>query len=675
MSCRASHLIGLCASLVIGSTAASAQLVTARAQPAAARQVGAPDVPANVSRQDLVADAAAPDLSADPPAHVSWLEGDVALERDGQPDLAPANMPLLAGDRVRTDAGRVEILFADGSTIHLDARTTVDFQSDDLMRLMRGRIRLSIPGRNRDVRYRIDTPSAAALIETPGEYRVSIIESAREPETELAVLRGSALLVSAAGETPLGAGQRAVTRGRAAPSYAHTFNSAAWDDFDRWSEGRRDQRLGASAQYLPEEVRPYAAAFSRGGSWQHDAVYGYVWYPSVTPAWRPYSNGRWVTLRPYGWTWVGADAWDWPTHHYGRWGVSAGAWFWMPGRRWAPAWVSWASAPGYVGWCPLGWDNRPVFQMASAYRRAHDPWRAWTAVPARYFGGRANVRQTRMHDRDLRREPAFVARTRGPEVAGHAVPRSVAPIRIAGTVAGRPATSPVYTNLAPAASRVSEARSRTLVGPARDAVAADRPLTGGPDRPRATSRANAADEVELDAVRSRGVSRSLGTPSAAPRAAPYAPSAPVAVPRSLGVGVGVGVAPAARTYGNQPPSGARVPGSSYAIPRDPPLHRPSPGVAPMSPTAPDAVRTLPPAGVPARQPYNSGAYGRQAPDRSAAPDRPTSPPDSVGRAVPRPGGYNAPPADARPGGDRRGPDRPAGAPAPAGRSHAGARGR
>ena len=60
------------------------------------------------------------------------------LERDGQPDASPTNMPLLSGDRVRTDGGRVEILFVDGSALHLDANTTVDFQSDELVRLMDG---------------------------------------------------------------------------------------------------------------------------------------------------------------------------------------------------------------------------------------------------------------------------------------------------------------------------------------------------------------------------------------------------------------------------------------------------------------------------------------------------------------------------------------------------------
>src|SRR5687768_18302888 len=69
-------------------------------------------------------------LAADPPAHVSVVDGAAVLERDGEPDSAPVNMPLLAGDRLRTQGGRVEILFADGSTVHLDANTTLDFQSE-----------------------------------------------------------------------------------------------------------------------------------------------------------------------------------------------------------------------------------------------------------------------------------------------------------------------------------------------------------------------------------------------------------------------------------------------------------------------------------------------------------------------------------------------------------------
>src|SRR5215218_3749507 len=99
--------------------------------------------------------AAAQDAqAADPPAHIAIVDGSAVLERDGRTDPAPTSMPLLAGDRIRTEGGRVEVLFADGSALHLDANTIVDFQSDEVIRLLQGRVRLTIAGPSRDVSYR-----------------------------------------------------------------------------------------------------------------------------------------------------------------------------------------------------------------------------------------------------------------------------------------------------------------------------------------------------------------------------------------------------------------------------------------------------------------------------------------------------------------------------------------
>ena len=375
-----------------------------------------------------------------------------------------------AGDRIRTQDGRVEILFADGSTLHLDANTTIDFQSDELVRLLDGRIRLAIPGRDRQVSYRIDTPPASAMILQTGEYKVTARRSA-DCDVELAVLRGAADLVNDAGRTALRAGEQACARANAAPSYAYAFNSAAWDAFDRWSETRRDQRLGVSAQYLPDEVRPYAGSFDQYGTWQYQPSYGYVWYPSVAAGWRPYYHGRWVTVQPYGWTWVGADPFAWPTHHYGRWGVSAGVWFWIPGHTWGPAWVSWAYAPGYVSWCPLGWNNQAVVHINS-FSGAYYPWHAWTVVPRPYFGvGYVHahyVTHVAPHVWNT-----FTPRPAAPATAGYAVPRSTVPIRAPGTAVPRRAPSTVYTNLEAGASRVPLGGQRVVIGQPRTTVAPD----------------------------------------------------------------------------------------------------------------------------------------------------------------------------------------------------------
>ena len=112
----------------------------------------------------------APDAQA--PAHISFVDGTVVLERDGETDDSPMSMPLMAGDRVRTKSGRVEILFADGSTLHLDHHSSVDRQSDDVVRLIEGRIRLSIPGPARTVSYRFDAPHGWAHITEPGDCYV-----------------------------------------------------------------------------------------------------------------------------------------------------------------------------------------------------------------------------------------------------------------------------------------------------------------------------------------------------------------------------------------------------------------------------------------------------------------------------------------------------------------------
>ncbi|MBA3298105.1 MAG: FecR domain-containing protein [Acidobacteria bacterium] len=598
------------------------------------------------------------------PAHISVVEGSATLERDGRTDEAPGNMPLLAGDRLRTRAGRVEILFADGGTLHLDHNTTIDLQSDELVRLIDGRVRLSIPGPARAVAYRIDAPHAWLQIAEPGEYRAALVQGM---EFEAAVLRGRAELINEDGRTPLRAGERAFARANAAPSYAYVFNSAAWDGFDRWSEARRADRLGLSAQYLADEVRPYAGTLDRHGSWRYESSYGYVWYPRVDDGWRPYYQGRWATLPSYGWTWIGTDAWAWPTHHYGRWGVSSGTWFWIPGRTWGPAWVSWASAPGYVSWCPLGWNNRPVVQIVNINgHRGYDPWRAWTVVPQRHFGGdyvhRRVVSGTYLNASSRN---AFSHRDSAPRVVGYAVPRASVPIRLAGTDSVRRGSTPLLSNRGEGAARqhASEpvradregVRSRTAAGEvqadrssarqldrtagaqldrspggARDRMTPDRPLVRSrrdapspSDRsprtePRDPARVGTSRELlpshreENEAYRARDAYRAGPT---------YDPVERRAAPRG-------GYARPADAAPSEPRGGQRAPDLA-APPREhrgAPAERPAPSSA--QPSRPERAgpppSTAPPSAAPpsSARPANSRPRGGDAPHRGQAVRRP-----------------------------------------------------
>ncbi len=91
------------------------------------------------------------------------------------------------------------------------------------------------------------------------------------------------------------------------------------------------------------------------GRWLEVSGYGYAFRPSQAdrPSWRPYIDGRWVWT-DRGWTWSTQEPFGWACYHYGRWTrVSRHGWIWIPGREWAPAWVSWRHGRDVVGWAPL----------------------------------------------------------------------------------------------------------------------------------------------------------------------------------------------------------------------------------------------------------------------------------------------------------------------------------
>jgi hypothetical protein len=252
---------------------------------------------------------------AAPPAYLASVNGEATLERDGGAEPATRNMPFVPGDRVRTAAGRVEIVFPDGSGIEVGEHSEVEAVSATRVRLLAGTM----------------------------------------------------------------------------------------DHIQRQAAASR------SAGYLPPDLQTYGNTFDQYGSWQYDSSYGNVWYPEVGPEWRPYSYGSWSPIRSYGWTWIGLDAWAWPTHHYGRWGYARNSWFWIPGRTWGTAWVSWSFADDYVSWCPLGYDSRPVFALSVGHRRGWDYW----TVPRRTFETRGYGRNYASYYRGGPRE-SIVGRPREP---------------------------------------------------------------------------------------------------------------------------------------------------------------------------------------------------------------------------------------------------------------------
>jgi len=98
----------------------------------------------------------------------------------------------------------------------------------------------------------------------------------------------------------------------------------------------------------------FYAPLAPQGEWVVVGSYGRCWRPGhVDRDWRPYSEGYWQATAD-GWYWVSDEPWAWATYHYGRWDFTDEyGWYWVPQIQWAPAWVSWHSGGGYVGWAPL----------------------------------------------------------------------------------------------------------------------------------------------------------------------------------------------------------------------------------------------------------------------------------------------------------------------------------
>lgn len=106
---------------------------------------------------------------------------------------------------------------------------------------------------------------------------------------------------------------------------------------------------------VSSDVFYHSDSLRRHGRWVTVGSYGRCWQPqNVPPDWQPYTRGRWVHSDDDGWVWDSDEDFGWATYHYGRWfREEDSGWCWVPGKVWAPAWVSWRHGHSYVGWAPL----------------------------------------------------------------------------------------------------------------------------------------------------------------------------------------------------------------------------------------------------------------------------------------------------------------------------------
>ncbi len=190
-------------------------------------------------------------------------------------------------------------------------------------------------------------------------------------------------------------------------------------------------RLGLSGSAVAQEtidIDTFYDELGDYGQWVWHPRFGYVWLPEdVSPNWRPYTVGHWVSTEDYGWYWESNEPFAWAVYHYGRWGYGPDyGWFWVPGDTWAPAWVQWRYDDQYVGWAPIG-PRREGYAYGVPVSYEPPIAESWVFVQPRYMTSRA-IRHYAVPIVDL--GPVFLAATnvyrpqfRGGRVYNYGMPR------------------------------------------------------------------------------------------------------------------------------------------------------------------------------------------------------------------------------------------------------------
>ena len=312
---------------------------------------------------------------------VKYAEGETYVKRDYEEGFEEAvgNLPVFDRDTVGTTDGRLELYLGRLNYLRLDYDSEINFTQAPQLRgthaaiqILRGGAYLFVNHMDRERDMEIQTPDSGIFILRPGKYRINVnLQSG----TEIVAFEGFADVSGEQDGVDLSGGQRVVMfEGRIIEPPASIYGMAK-DDFSLWNRERNrlvDQYRGYRSRYLDPAYASYEYELSRNGRWMYDATYGtHLWIPQRAGAsWRPYYNGRWVYNPRYGYVWNSYDPWGYYTHHYGRWHWSPSyGWAWVPGKRWAPAWVSWYRTDNYYGWAPLSHWNRPIVIVNNRWDR------------------------------------------------------------------------------------------------------------------------------------------------------------------------------------------------------------------------------------------------------------------------------------------------------------------
>jgi hypothetical protein len=269
---------------------------------------------------------------------LSDIKGTLALDRKTGLGFEQTmqNMPIVEGEKLKTEDGYAEVEFEDNSTLRLAPDSQVDFS---LLALRSSGAKASTMTVVKGTVY-VNTESTKGneFLLVAGETKMTVAPSTHlrlqvnESRTVVSVFNGS-VEVNHGAETTVVSKKQSLTLSGADATIAKKVQGEPYDAWDKESI-EYHQRYAAAANAVAGGGNMYGMSdLNYYGSFINAPGYGSFWQPYFVGAgWSPYSNGLWAFYPGAGYSWVSPYPWGWLPYHSGSWSFVPGyGWGWQPG--------------------------------------------------------------------------------------------------------------------------------------------------------------------------------------------------------------------------------------------------------------------------------------------------------------------------------------------------------
>jgi hypothetical protein len=267
---------------------------------------------------------------------LSDVKGTLALDRKTGLGFEQTmqNMPIVEGEKLKTDDGYAEVEFEDNTTMRLAPNSQVDFS---LLALRSSGAKASTMNVVKGTVY-VDTESTKGneFLLVAGETKMTVAPSTHlrlqvnESRTVVSVFNGN-VEVRRGGETTEVGKKQSLTVGADQMTMAKKVQGEPYDEWDKESIDYHKRYAAANAAVAGgnafglSDLNYYGNFINAGGS--------SFWQPYFIGAgWSPYANGLWAYYPGAGYSFVSPYPWGWLPYHSGTWSFFPGyGWGWQPG--------------------------------------------------------------------------------------------------------------------------------------------------------------------------------------------------------------------------------------------------------------------------------------------------------------------------------------------------------